>query len=98
MSCYFIVSVFIGNKEKRPIYDEYIRNVRPIVEKQGGKYLVRTENIIPFTGDWKPDRIIVIRFNNREELDKCFASEEYRQIKDLRINSVVTKALIAEDE
>jgi uncharacterized protein (DUF1330 family) len=78
MSCYFIVSVRIEQPDSRAQYDAYIEQVKPIVERFGGEYLVRTEDIVPLSEQWKPDRIIVIRFPNREALDQCFASDQYR--------------------
>jgi uncharacterized protein (DUF1330 family) len=45
---------------------------------------------------WKPDRVIVIEFKSREILYKYFALEEYQAIKDLRMNSVDSRAIIAE--
>lgn len=96
MSCYFIVSVFINNKEDIAKYKEYIDEVKPIVDKFGGKYLVRTENISALNEKWKPDRIIIIEFPSRKELDDCFASYEYQMIKSKRENSVDSRAVIAE--
>ena len=40
--------------------------------------------------------MIIIRFPNREKLDECFASEEYRRIMALRTETVRAKAFIAE--
>lgn len=37
-----------------------------------------------------------IQFPNREDLDRCFASEEYRTIMDLRMQSAEGRALIIE--
>jgi uncharacterized protein (DUF1330 family) len=96
MSCYFIVSVNIENVGSRVLYDEYTKKVKPIVESYGGTYLVRTENIVSLSSLWNPDRVIVIKFNTREELDKCFASEQYQSIKNLRVNSVDSRAIIVE--
>ncbi|MGN1031767.1 MAG: DUF1330 domain-containing protein, partial [Butyricicoccaceae bacterium] len=80
MSCYFIVSTYLDSGKSRAGYDDYIRLVAPIVAHYGGKYLVRTEQLTPLSPLWKPDRLIVIRFPNRKQLDHCFASEEYRAI------------------
>ena len=95
MSCYFIVSVKIGERD-RTRYDEYIERVKPLVEGFGGEYLVRTEHLQALTPGWKPDRLIIIRFESREKLDACFSSEEYQAIKDLRITSVDADVVIAE--
>ena len=85
MNYYFIVTVSLSS---------YIREVKPIVEKHGGEYLVRTNEVIPLSSGWKPDRVIVIRFPSRESLERCFSSEEYRQIKSLREDSVDSHAII----
>lgn len=95
MSCYFMVSVKIGERD-RTLYDEYIERVKPVVESFGGEYLVRTEHLQASSPSWKPDRFILIRFESREQLDVCFASDAYQAIKDLRISSVDADIVIAE--
>ncbi|MPM84239.1 hypothetical protein SDC9_131310 [bioreactor metagenome] len=96
MGCYFIVSVRIERPERRALYEEYICLVKPLVESFGGEYLVRSENLEYAGGDWRPDRLIVIRFPDRGALDRCFRSPEYEKIKNLRIESVAASVVIAE--
>lgn len=96
MKTYFIVSVQIREPEKRPLYDAYIERVRPIVEAHGGVYLARTERVECTADAWRPDRVIVIEFPSRAALDGCFASDEYRAIAGLRIQSVEASAVIVE--
>lgn len=96
MAAYFIVDVKILNVNDRKQYDEYIKKVKPIVENFGGTYLVRSEQISTFAGEWNPDRLIVIEFATREQLDRCFSSNEYASIKGLREKSVLTNAIIVE--
>ena len=93
MNYYFIVTVSLSS-DADTTYDSYIREVKPIVEKHGGEYLVRTNEVIPLSSGWKPDRVIVIRFPSRESLERCFSSEEDRQIKSLREDSVDSHAII----
>ena len=84
MSAYFIVMISMDEAVDRAPYDSYIALVKPIVERFGGEYLVRTEVIDSLSpGD-------------RERLNACFASEEYRRIMALRVETVRTKAFIAE--
>lgn len=96
MAAYFIVHIEIPDQNDRGSYDEYITKVRPIVESYGGEYLVRSEHISLFAGARKPDRIIVVRFADRRQLDRCFTSPEYNSVKMLRENSVRTTAFIVE--
>ncbi len=77
-------------------YSEYIEKVAPIVAKYHGRYIVRSERITPFCSDKCPKRIIIIEFDTREQLEKCFSSEEYKKISVLRKNSVEGNAFIIE--
>ena len=97
MACFFIVDTYIDKNKGRGSYDDYIDQVKPIVESYGGEYLVRTENVAALSPLRKPDRVIIIRFPSREKLDACFASDEYRRIMHERANSVDARALIVED-
>ena len=96
MSCYFIVDTYIDENSGRGLYDSYIAKVKPIVERYGGEYLLRSENITPLCPSRNPQRVIIIRFPNRARLEACFASDEYRAIMHERTQSVDARALIAE--
>ena len=97
MACFFIIDVYIDESKGRGSYDDYIEKVKPIVEKYGGEYIARTENVTSLSPLRKPDRVIIIKFPSREKLDACFASDEYRRIMHERTDSVDAKAVIVED-
>ena len=78
-------------------YKEYIEKTAPIIKKHGGEYILRSEQLIPISGDWDLKRIILIRFDNKEKLRECFQSDEYKEIAHLREDSTVSKALMIED-
>lgn len=96
MAWYFIVDTYIDEQKGRGAYEEYIRLVKPIVERCGGRYLVRTENLHSLSSKRAPDRAIVIRFDSKEQLDACFSSEAYLAIMSKRASSVDSRAVIAE--
>ena len=96
MSWYFIVDTYIDEQKGRGEYDEYIHAVKPIVESYGGEYLARTENVCSFCGGRTPQRVILIKFYSKENLDACFSSPEYKAIMSKRINSVDSRAVIVE--
>ena len=97
MACFFIIDVYIDESKGRGSYDDYIEKVKPIVEKYGGEYIARTENVTSLSPLRKPDRVIIIKFPSREKLDACFASDEYRRIMHERTDSVDARAVIVED-
>jgi len=96
MAAFFIVNIEIPDPNDRVSYDEYIARVKPIVESYGGRYIVRSENVSLFTGNKRPDRVIIIEFNDRQQLDRCFTSDEYTSIKGLREMNVKAEAYIVE--
>ena len=93
---FFVVNIYIPDPNDRQDYDKYIQKVKPVVEKAGGRYLVRSEKISAMFGSQKPDRVIIIEFENLPQLEACFASPDYKAIKQLREKSVTAHAFIVE--
>ncbi|MGN0373537.1 MAG: DUF1330 domain-containing protein [Enterocloster sp.] len=93
---YFAAAIYFDETRDGKNYLDYIRIVKPIVEKYQGRYLIRSEKITALGNERRPDRMIVIEFDSREQLEQCFSSEEYRKIACLRENSVISRAVIAE--
>lgn len=96
MAWYFLVDTYIDEHTGRGEYEEYINRVKPIVESYGGQYLVRTEHVYSFCGERNPQRVIIIRFDRKEDLDKCFSSVEYKVIMQKRTDNVDSRAIFAE--
>ena len=97
MSCYFLIDTYIDEKHGRGLYDDYIAKVKPIVESCGGEYLLRSEKVSSLSPQRTPKRVIVIRFPNREKLEACFGSEQYKTIVFERAESVDARAIIVEE-
>lgn len=93
---YFVVTIFFDKTEEWEEYLQYIERVKPIVKQYHGRYITRSEKITALSEEWKPDRVIIIEFDTREELDRCFSSKEYKKIAVLREKSVNSKAIIIE--
>jgi uncharacterized protein (DUF1330 family) len=94
MAVYLIIEYDKINDETQ--YAEYIKKAGPIIKKYGGEYLVRTNKIIQLSGNWNPERIVIIKFPLKENIDRCFSSDEYRSISSLRAASTNGKAIIVE--
>jgi len=93
---YFIVTTQIPDVNNRKQYDEYILKVKPIVESYGGKYIVRSEQITAMWDSRKPDRVNIIQFPSKEQIYKWLSAPEYKEIVNLRLESVKTEAIIVE--
>lgn len=93
MSVYLIIEIKVTNPD---LYGRYVAKVADVVLKHGGRYLVRGGKVTPFAGDWKPERMILIEFENMERLQGCFESAEYRRLAPLREQSTITRAVVLE--
>ncbi len=76
------------------LYSQYIEKVPEIVKKYGGKYLVRGGKVTSISGNWNPERIVVVEFDTIGQLQKCFKSPEYLELAPLREQSTDSKAII----
>jgi uncharacterized protein (DUF1330 family) len=93
MAAYIILDIKVFNKD---LYAQYISKAPAIIKKHGGRYLVRGGTIITASGNWNPERIVVIEFVSMEHLKNCFDSPEYREIAPLREQSTISKAIMVE--
>ena len=93
MSVYMIIEIRVMNE---PLYARYVGRVHEVVTRHGGKYLVRGGNVTPVSGDWNPERLILIEFESLERLQACFKSPEYLELAPMRQQSTISRAIIAE--
>jgi len=85
-------------------YEQYRQEVKPIIERYGGKYVVRagkkfvsdnpTSRLLNTSGGWSPDRIIVLHFDSAEQLQSFFDAPEYTDIVHLRTSSSSMKSIL----
>lgn len=98
MKYYFIVTIHEQVDGNHALYEEYINGVKAIVESYGGKYLVRTNDIEYWSDNWFPNRVVIVAFNNEDDLRKCFSSKEYQNIAYKRTTSVDSRVIIVKGE
>jgi len=93
MPVYMILNVEVTDSGT---YDEYKTKVPALVEKFGGRYLVRGDDVETTIGDWHPGRIVLLEFPSLEHIQNWLASPEYAPLAALREKSTKVKGLIVE--
>jgi len=93
MPAYLILDIDVHNQE---LYARYVAQATSIIEKAGGRYLVRGGRVTRLSGEWLPKRLVVIRFETVQQAKDCFASPEYRKIAPLREEAATSRAVIVE--
>jgi uncharacterized protein (DUF1330 family) len=64
---------------------EYRKRVFLVVAQYGGKYLVIGGPLDAVEGNWRPVFPVLIEFPSLEQAHRWYNSEEYRDLKELRL-------------
>src|SRR5579884_3527882 len=58
---------------------DYVKNVTPMLERHGGRYLPRTSKIERMERDREPPQVVVlVEFPSKDAAERFYASDEYR--------------------
>ena len=91
MSGYAIAQIEVNNPEN---YKEYLAKVSDIVAKFGGEFLVRGGEFSHVEGELKNSRNIVIKFPSYEKALEWYHSEEYKPVRQIRLDNANTNQII----
>ena len=73
-------------------YEDYRRRVPAVIEKYGGRYLVRGGASEVLEGDRQPNRLIVLEFPDMGALRRWYRSDDYQAL--LRIRQSAARSTI----
>lgn len=77
-------------------YEEYRKLVAPVLQKYGGRFLVRGGNIHHIEGAWRPKRVVVVEFDSAEKAKAFNDSPEYAKAKDIRHRTSDSSVIVVE--
>jgi len=77
-------------------YEEYRKQVAPVLEKYGGRFLVRGGRIHCIEGEWRPRRVVVVEFDSVEKAKAFNDAPEYAQAKAIRHRTAVSSVIVVE--
>lgn len=81
MAAYAIVDVNIYDIEH---FLAYQRAIRPLLAAAGARYLVRGGEFRVFTGDYRPQRLLLVEFPSLSAMEDFYDSEAYRAMEGQR--------------
>lgn len=76
--------------------DEYKSRVAPVVQRYGGRYVVLGGKIDVMEGQWRPTFPVMIEFPDLERAHQWYSSDEYAELKALRLSAVKSTAVFIE--
>ncbi|MBT3943096.1 MAG: DUF1330 domain-containing protein [Chloroflexi bacterium] len=93
MAIYSVSDITVKDAEA---YKEYMEKAAPLVEKFGGRYLVRGGEVTPGEGGWTPNRVVILEFPDDESMVAFRTSPEYAPVGEIRHRAADTKSFKVE--
>lgn len=84
MPAYMVAHLDVHDPET---FGRYREQVAPLVDRFGGRYLIRGGRTEVLEGDWQVARLVVIEFPSRDALRLFYDSPEYQKILPLRTDA-----------
>ena len=78
------------------LYGEFMEQVTATVEGHGGKFVARGGDLDIVEGDWKPQRIAILRFDSVERAKEWLSSHGYTALEDMRTKSSNINMVVVE--
>lgn len=95
MPAYIISRVTITDRQAMA---GYMAEAPASVYAHGGEYLVRTGDITAVEGDAPFERVVVVKFPDKDHALAWYNSEEYRELRDIRWKSADAKIILVPGE
>ena len=76
--------------------EEYKNRALPVVEHYGGRYVVLGGKFDTIEGEWRPTFPVMIEFPSLEQAYRWYDSDEYQELKALRLSAVRSNAVFIE--
>ncbi len=93
MAAYVISSIKVTDPAA---YANYRALSGPSVEQYGGRFLVRGGAYEVLEGDWDPQRVVVVAFDDAEQARRWWFSAEYEAAKTVRREAATANFILIE--
>ncbi len=94
MPAYVIAMMKIHDPET---YSKYTDRTPPTVKKYGGKFLTRGEEVTTFEGEPYQDRMVILEFPNKAQVEAWMADPDYQAALEFRLASSTMNMLLVQE-
>lgn len=94
MAAYLIINV--AHVHDPDAYAKYRAGVSEELRLAGGEYVIRGGDVEVLEGDWRPGRVVVVRFENADAARRWWSSDGYADLRAQRQASTTTHMVLVE--
>jgi uncharacterized protein (DUF1330 family) len=77
-------------------FRKYIAEIPAFIAKHSGKYIVQGVRPTKIEGDWKPERMVIIEFPQRENAQAFLNDPEIQDLFKLRHDTTTSKLVLVD--
>jgi uncharacterized protein (DUF1330 family) len=77
-------------------FKKYIAEIPAFIAKHSGKYIVQGVQPTIIEGDWKPERLVIIEFPEREKAEAFLSDPEIRDLFKIRHDTTASRLVLAD--
>lgn len=93
MAAYLIADIEVTDAEA---FERYRAGVPPVIERFGGRYVVRGGAAQNLEGDWQPRRMVILEFPTMEKLKAFYDSDDYAELLAARLAATDSRTILVE--
>lgn len=93
MSTYLIADIEVHDKQA---YATYVAQVPAFIAKHGGEYAVRGGAAEVREGNWRPHRLVVLRFPTRAAAEAFVNDPDYAPVAAIRHRAATTNMVLVD--
>jgi uncharacterized protein (DUF1330 family) len=93
MPAYVIVETDVSDPDQ---YERYKAAAPATIDAAGGRYLARGGGLAVLEGEWRPDRLVVLEFEDLDAAKRWYDSPEYAEARRLREGAATFRMVAVE--
>jgi uncharacterized protein (DUF1330 family) len=93
MKAYLVVDLTVNDFAG---FKKYIAEIPAFIAKHSGKFIVQGAQPTPIEGDWKPERMVIIEFPERERAEAFLSDPEVQDLFRVRHATTTSKLVLVD--
>lgn len=77
-------------------FKKYIAEIPAFIAKHSGRYLVQGTEPTTIEGDWKPERMVILEFPEREKAEAFLSDPEIQSLFKIRHDTTTSKLVLVD--
>jgi uncharacterized protein (DUF1330 family) len=77
-------------------FRKYIAEIPAFIARHSGKYIVQGVRPTSIEGDWKPERMVIIEFPEREKAEAFLGDPEIQELFKVRHDTTTSKLVLVD--